>query len=324
MTFVFAGIWLFLTAAFCLVNCLYIGSIWTTVFYAVFTGILAVCFALHEKMRRQRLLNDVQRALEDGDQFAVDESEIAPIARQLRLKRREEETRDKRITESYRNLAALVSDIAHQCKTPLTAAAMYAEMLPPSAEAEAIGKQTGKLQFLLDALVKLSRCEGGLIEENVHPVMESVEALTAQALSAIIPAAEKKSIVFSVEIPEKMTALFDLRWTAEAVGTILDNGVKYSPENSKITVAAHRYETYVRLDILDEGPGIPEEELSEIWKRFYRGKTNRNPSGVGIGLTLCRMIVWAQGGWVLCQNREDTTGCRFSIFLPAEQESASN
>ena len=148
--------------------------------------------------------------------------------------------------------------------------------------------------------------------------MESVEALTAQALSAIIPAAEKKSIVFSVEIPEKMTALFDLRWTAEAVGTILDNGVKYSPENSKITVAAHRYETYVRLDILDEGPGIPEEELSEIWKRFYRGKTNRNPSGVGIGLTLCRMIVWAQGGWVLCQNREDT-GCRFSIFLPAEQ-----
>ncbi len=318
MTFVFAGIWLFLTAAFCLVNCLYIGSIWTTVFYAVFTGILAVCFALHEKMRRQRLLNDVQRALEDGDQFAVDESEIAPIARQLRLKRREEETRDKRITESYRNLAALVSDIAHQCKTPLTAAAMYAEMLPPSAEAEAIGKQTGKLQFLLDALVKLSRCEGGLIEENVHPVMESVEALTAQALSAIIPAAEKKSIVFSVEIPEKMTALFDLRWTAEAVGTILDNGVKYSPENSKITVAAHRYETYVRLDILDEGPGIPEEELSEIWKRFYRGKTNRNPSGVGIGLTLCRMIVWAQGGWVLCQNRE-ATGCRFSIFLPAEQ-----
>ena len=318
MTFVFAGIWLFLTAAFCLVNCLYIGSIWTTVFYAVFTGILAVCFALHEKMRRQRLLNDVQRALEDGDQFAVDESEIAPIARQLRLKRREEETRDKRITESYRNLAALVSDIAHQCKTPLTAAAMYAEMLPPSAEAEAIGKQTGKLQFLLDALVKLSRCAGGLNEENVHPVMESVEALTAQALSAIIPAAEKKSIVFSVEIPEKMTALFDLRWTAEAVGTILDDGVKYSPENSKITVAAHRYETYVRLDILDEGPGIPEEELSEIWKRFYRGKTNRNPSGVGIGLTLCRMIVWAQGGWVLCQNREDT-GCRFSIFLPAEQ-----
>lgn len=323
MTLVFAVIWFFLTAAFCLVNSLYVGSIWTTVCYAAFIGILAVCFVLHERMRRRRLLNDVQRALEDRDNFAVEESEIAPIVRQLRLKRSEEETRDRRITESYRNLAALVSDIAHQCKTPLTAAAMYAEMLPPSTEAEAIGRQTGKLQFLLDALVKLSRCEGGLIEENVHPVIESIETLTAQALSAVVPAAEKKSIVFFVEIPEGLTALFDLRWTAEAVETILDNGVKYAPENSKITIAAHRYETYVRLDILDEGPGIPEEELSEIWKRFYRGKTTRNASGVGIGLTLCRMIVQAQGGRVLCQNCEGM-GCRFSIFLPAKERTFQN
>lgn len=323
MILVFAVIWFFLTAAFCLVNSLYVGSIWATVCYAAVTGILAVCFVLYERMRRRRLLNDVQRALEDRDNFAVEESEIAPIVRQLRLKRSEEETRDRRVTESYRNLAALVSDIAHQCKTPLTAVSMYAEMLPPSAEAEAIGRQTGKLQFLLDALVKLSRCEGGLIEENVHPVIELVETLTAQALSAVVPAAEKKGIVFSVEIPGGQAAFFDLRWTAEAVGTILDNGVKYAPENSKITVAAHRYETYVRLDILDEGPGIPEEEQSEIWKRFYRGKTNRNTSGVGIGLTLCRMIVQAQGGRVLCQNREGT-GCRFSIFLPTEERTFQN
>lgn len=316
MILVFAVIWLFLTTAFCLVNSLYVGNIRTTVCYAALTGILAVCFVLYERIRRQRLLDDIRRAIEDGEDFAVEESEIAPIARQLRRKREEEETRDRRVTESYRNLAALVSDIAHQCKTPLTAAAMYVEMLPASAEAEVIGEQTEKLQFLLDALVKLSRCEGGLIEENVHPVIESVETLTAQALSAVVPAAERKGIVFSVEIPRGLTALFDLRWTAEAVGTILDNGVKYAPENSKITVAAQRYETYVRLDILDEGSGIPEEELPEIWKRFYRGKANRNTSGVGIGLALCRMIVQAQGGRVLCQNREGA-GCRFSIFLPA-------
>ena len=317
MTLLFIVVWFILTAVFCLVNSLYVGSIWPTVCYAALTGILAAGFMLYERMRRRRLLDDMQKALDGNENFVVEESEFAPLARQLKYKRSEEETRDRRVTESYRNLAALVSDIAHQCKTPLSAAAMYTEMLPPSAEAEAIGKLTGTLQFLLDSLVKLSRCEGGLIEENVHPVMESVETLTAQALSAVVPAAERKSIVFSVEIPEGLTALFDLRWTAEAVGTILDNGVKYAPENSKITVVAQRYETYVRLDILDEGPGIAEEELSEIWKRFYRGKTNRNASGVGIGLTLCRMIVQAQGGRVLCQNREGT-GCRFSIFLPTE------
>ena len=317
MTLLFIIIWLVLTVVFCLVNSLYVGSIWPTVCYAALSGFIAVGFALYEKMRRQKLLDDVQKALDGKDDFAAQESSLAPLARQLRLKRREEETRDRRVTESYRNLAALVSDIAHQCKTPLTATRMYAELLPPSTESAAIIQQTSKLQFLLDALVKLSRCEGGLIEENVHPTKESVETLVAQALSAVVPEAERKSIVLSVEIPEGLTALFDLRWTAEALETLLDNGVKYAPENSKITVAAQRYETYIRLDVLDESPGIPEEELPEIWKRFYRGKTTRDASGVGIGLTLCRMIVQAQGGRVFCQNREGA-GCQFSIFLPAE------
>ena len=317
MTLLFLVVWLILTVAFCLVNSLYVGSIWPTVCYAALSGLVAVGFAVYEKTRRQRLLDDIQKALDGKDDFAVRESSLAPLARQLRLKRQEEETRDRRVTESYRSLSSLVSDIAHQCKTPLTAAKMYAELLPTSAESAAIVQQTDKLQFLLDALVKLSRCEGGLIEENVHPTENSVEALAAQALSAVVPEAEKKNIVLSVEIPEGLTALLDMRWTAEALGTILDNAVKYAPEGSKITVSAQRYEQYVRLDILDEGPGIPEEELPEIWKRFYRSKTNRNASGVGIGLTLCRMIVQAQGGRVLCQNLEGG-GCRFSIFLPAE------
>ena len=317
MTLVFMVIWLVLTLAFCLVNSLYVGSIWPTVCYAALSGLVTVGFAMYEKTRRQRLLDDIQKALDGKDDFAARESSLAPLARQLRLKRQEEETRDRRVTESYRSLSSLVSDIAHQCKTPLTAAKMYAELLPASAESAAIVQQTDKLQFLLDALVKLSRCEGGLIEENVHPTENSVEALAAQALSAVVPESESKNMVLAAEIPQGLTAVFDPRWTSEALGTILDNAVKYAPEGSKITVSAQRYEQYVRLDILDEGPGIPEEELPEIWKRFYRSKTNRNASGVGIGLTLCRMIVQAQGGRILCQNLEGG-GCRFSIFLPAE------
>lgn len=313
---IFAAIWFVLTAALCLANSFYVGSIWPTVCYGMLMGIAAAGFALYEKTRRKELLDDVQRALEGKEDFSVTENETAPLARQLRLKRCEEETRDRRVTESYRGLAALVSDIAHQCKTPLTAAAMYAEMLPPSTESEAIRQQTDKLRFLLDALVKLSRCEGGLIEENVHPSQGSVEDLAAQALSAVVPEAGRKGIILSVEIPRGSTAVFDMRWTAEALGALLDNGVKYAPENSKITVAARQYETYIRLDVLDEGPGIPEEELPEIWKRFYRGMENRSAPGVGIGLTLCRMIVQAQGGRVSCENREGA-GCRFSIFLPA-------
>ena len=313
----FITVWLILTVAFCLVNSLYVGSVWPTVCYAALSGFIAVGFALYEKRRRQRLLDDVRKVLDGKDDLAARESSLAPLARQLRLKRSEEETRDRRVTESYRDLAALVSDIAHQCKTPLTAARMYAELLPPSDESAAVVQQTDKLQFLMDALVKLSRCEGELIEENVHPAIGPVEALAAQAVSAVVPEAGRKGIVLSAEIPNGLTARFDPRWTAEALGAILDNAVKYVPEGSKIMVTAQRYDAYVRLDVLDEGPGIPEEELPEIWKRFYRGKNTRDAAGVGIGLTLCRMIVQAQNGRVLCQNREGH-GCRFSIFLPVE------
>ena len=197
MTLVFMVIWLVLTLAFCLVNSLYVGSIWPTVCYAALSGLVTVGFAMYEKTRRQRLLDDVQKALDGKDDFAARESSLAPLARQLRLKRQEEETRDRRVTESYRSLSSLVSDIAHQCKTPLTAAKMYAELLPASAESPAIVQQTDKLQFLLDALVKLSRCEGGLIEENVHPTENSVEALAAQALSAVVPESESKNMVLA-------------------------------------------------------------------------------------------------------------------------------
>ncbi len=317
MTLIFIVIWLVLTTGFCFVNALYVGSIWPTVCYAVLSSFIAVGFALCKKAQMKRLLADVQKVLDGKDDYAVKESSLAPLARQLRLKRSEEETRDRRVTESYRNLAALVSDIAHQCKTPLTAVKMYAELLPNSSESMAIVQQTNKLVFLLDALVKLSRCEGGLIEENVHPVENSVETLAAQALSAVVPEAGSKNIALSAKIPYGLTALFDPRWTAEALGAVLDNAVKYAPGGSKIEIAAQRYDRYIRLDVLDKGPGIPEEELPEIWKRFYRSKTTCDASGVGIGLTLCRMIVQAQGGRVLCQNREGG-GCRFSIFLSAE------
>ncbi len=136
MTVPFIALWLVLTVAFCLVNSLYVGSIWPTVCYAALFGAIAMGFAVYEKTRRQRLLDDVQKALDGKDDFTARESSLAPLARQLRLKRGEEETRDRRVTESYRNLAALVSDIAHQRKTPLTAAKMYAELLPASPEVD--------------------------------------------------------------------------------------------------------------------------------------------------------------------------------------------
>ena len=107
---------------------------------------------------------------------------------------------------------------------------------------------------------------------------------------------------------------FDLHWTAEALGNILDNAVKYSPDSSEIAISACAYDMFVRIDIADQGCGIPEEELTNIWKRFYRGKNAENQNGVGIGLYLTANILNTEGGRVSAKSSSE--GSIFSVFLP--------
>ena len=115
-------------------------------------------------------------------------------------------------------------------------------------------------------------------------------------------------------VPDDLTAVFDLRWTAEAVGNILDNAVKYSPDRCEITISACAYDMFVRIDIADNGCGIAEDELCNIWKRFYRGKNAENEKGVGIGLYLTANILNTEGGRVSAKS--DENGSTFTVFLP--------
>ncbi|MBO4930610.1 MAG: sensor histidine kinase [Clostridia bacterium] len=133
-------------------------------------------------------------------------------------------------------------------------------------------------------------------------------------IEANYASADAKNIDIRCDITDGLTAHFDLRWTAEAVSNILDNAVKYSPEESEITVSAGAYDLFVRIDIADHGAGIPEDELCNIWKRFYRGKNAENHSGVGIGLYLTANILNTEGGRVSAKS--DENGSTFTVFLP--------
>ncbi len=104
-----------------------------------------------------------------------------------------------------------------------------------------------------------------------------------------------------------------MRWTAEAVGNIIDNAVKYSPENSEITVTALEYDMFIRIDVSDQGKAIPEEELTNIWKRFYRGKNAQTKSGAGIGLYLTSVILNAEGGRSSAKSND--SGNTFTVYL---------
>ena len=216
------------------------------------------------------------------------------------------------------SIKSLISDISHQTKTPVANILLYTQLLDERGvlgEEEkkllsSISSQTEKLDFLIQALVKLSRLENGIIA--VMPKRDSVEELVGEI---DFGAAITKGISFSVEHAPELTALFDRKWTAEALGNLVDNAVKYTPPGGRIRVSAKAYEMFVCIEVADDGMGIKEEETAKIFQRFYRSQQAADEKGVGIGLYLTREIIREQGGYVKVASRPGV-GSMFSVFLP--------
>ena len=305
---------IFLSVLLVLANQYRLGSVVPTAVYTVLAVGLILRSALREKKKRADLVARLNALFDGGEADLTAENEESALARRVVLTRKAQTVREEKLRQGYEHLSSLVSDIAHQSKTPLASIRMTAETLD-SREGEVIRAQTDRLTFLFDALVRLSRCECGLIDGNLNPRESSVEELVCRAVSDALPAAEKRGIDFTADLGGGLTAVFDPRWTAEALFNLCDNAVKYAPENSVVTVTAKDLGTSVRIDVSDRGPGVPESERTEIWKRFHRGTNAGTQPGVGIGLTLTRAIAAAQGGRTLCGDNPGG-GAVFSIFLP--------
>ena len=261
---------------------------------------------------------------DEAPQRAEDsETMLARISHRLsRLYQIMQENRRK-VDEERQELQALVSDISHQVKTPVSNLKMAADTLleKPMAETErtdfirGIRTQTDKLDFLFQALVKTSRLETGVIhlEKKLSRLFDTV----AQAMSGIVYAAEKKEITVSVDCPEDLTLFHDSKWTSEALFNLLDNAVKYTPAGGKISVSVALWEMYVEVKVTDTGKGISESNQAAIFRRFYREEEVHEQQGVGIGLHLAREIVTRQGGYIKVDS-EPGQGSAFSIMLPVK------
>lgn len=231
-----------------------------------------------------------------------------------------EENRRSTAREKAR-LQELISDISHQVKTPaanlkMVNSTLLKEPVPENMRRKfllAMEEQVNKLEFLMEALIKTSRLEAGIIslDRKRHGVYNTLAA----ALGGILLHAEKKKLNVSVDCPESIAAFHDPKWTAEALFNILDNAVKYTRPKGSIHVAVTNWDMYLRIDIKDTGKGIPEKHQAEIFKRFYREEEVRDIEGIGIGLYLSRKIITMQGGYIKVSS-QNSKGSVFSVFLP--------
>ena len=285
--------------------------------------LLGLWFWLDARRTVRRLDRMLSTAIDGGfGEESFDES--APSALESRMARfLNGSARSLRGVQRQReSIQRLLSDISHQTKTPLANLRLYSSLLmeeeltPRQREqAQVIFQQSEKLSFLIETLVKLSRLETDVLA--VTPKSQPLSPLLERAVSQAKAAAEQKGIALQLHLQQQaeMKALYDLRWTAEALGNLLDNAVKYTPPGGCIQVSATQYELFCRIDVHDNGIGIAEEEQAQIFGRFYRGRQVREQEGLGIGLYLAREIAQKQGGYLKLSSRPGQ-GSTFSLYLP--------
>lgn len=223
------------------------------------------------------------------------------------------------LTSEKDSIKMLVSDISHQTKTPVSNILLYTQLLAESKElnekdkqlARQIEDQTEKLNFLIASLVKISRLENGIIrlspkKENVSTLLNNMDFQSQ---------ASEKSIALTIETSNNLEAYFDLKWTLEALSNIVDNAIKYTPSGGSVSIKVIEYEMFVRIDVIDTGIGMNEDETSKVFARFYRSPRVSQEKGVGIGLYLAREILAMENGYIKISSKIHK-GSTFSLFLP--------
>ena len=294
-----------------------------------YTIIVAVVFiaagtVFWYRRRTRRIMENLNRMLDiamkgDFTEEYFDESMLSSVETKLAHYLTVSATSAKNVQTEKDKIKTLIADISHQTKTPIANILLYTQLLreqslPEESQfcVESLESQSRKLQSLIDALVKTSRLESGIIA--LRPAAGNLASVIQSAVSQLAPKAAEKGISIVTESTDA-EAVFDSKWTEEAIFNLLDNAVKYTPTGGQVRVRVTSYELFSAVHISDTGSGISEEEQPKVFQRFYRGMEHQNEEGVGIGLYLVRQIAEGQGGYVKVSSEKDK-GSTFSLYLP--------
>ena len=218
-----------------------------------------------------------------------------------------------------------VANVSHELRTPLTAIRGYLEALSDGdAEEderrrflEIIARHTQRMERLVKDLLRLARLDAG--QETLELIDCDTRSLAETVVADLTPAAAERGQRIEVTIAQGAeTVRADPAKLHDALRNLVANAISYAPEQSTIRIDAERAGARVAISVADEGPGIPDEDLSRVFERFYRVDKSRarDPGGTGLGLAIVRHLVELHGGTVRTENGAEG-GARFTITIAA-------
>jgi len=216
-----------------------------------------------------------------------------------------------------------VGDVAHELRTPLTTVDGYLEglqdgLIQPSERTWALLRgETARLSHLVDDLQELWRAEARQLPLSLTAV-DVAKSLASLVGRFSIPAGER-GVDLHLEVADRTLAMrVDPERLAQVLDNLLSNALRYAPESSRITIAAHRVHGGVQLSVTDEGPGLTDEQRDRVFERFYRVDPSRSRAlgGSGLGLAIARALIDAMGGRIWVDSDGEGRGSTFRIELP--------
>jgi two-component system, OmpR family, phosphate regulon sensor histidine kinase PhoR len=215
-----------------------------------------------------------------------------------------------------------VANLSHELRTPLANIDLAAQTLKDGVTRDPaltqrmltqIQAQVQVLSQLSQEMMDLAQIESGQVLLKLVPT--PVAPLVTRAVANLLPQAVMKAQHLSRVVPEDLCALMDEQQVARAIGNLLHNAIKFTPDGGIISVSAEAVDDDIRFCVADSGPGVPPGEQERIFERFYKQDRSRTRGGTGLGLAIARHIVEGHGGRIWVESRPGE-GARFYFTLP--------
>ena len=223
------------------------------------------------------------------------------------------------LTQTEQRRAALIGDIAHEMRTPLTTITGYVDgfgdgLFDKDEMIAAVSAETARLRRLAADLAAVSRVEEGQL--TLDPTNTDLSVIVRTVGDRLRPQFDAKPVTLIIDATSSVDVVVDLERLAQALTNLIGNALAYTPPSGTVRVSVAADAQIACVEVSDSGRGIAPENLEHVFERFFRADPNGHAAGTGIGLTIARSIARAHGGDLTAASEGTDRGATFSLTLP--------